>query len=209
MLQLGSEKMSKSLGNIVTIKEFLAQNDPDVMRMIVLNGSYRAPLIFNEETIASAAKGLERLRSALRPASASARGLVPETVSALSHQCEATQQAFTASMDEDFNTSGALAALYELVRLINTARDHEATDSELDAARKTLISLTGVLGLRLAEKKAPTGEVDEAWIQSMIDQRKEARLRKDWAASDSIRNELLEKDILLEDTKDGTLWRRK
>ncbi|MBV5348029.1 cysteine--tRNA ligase, partial [bacterium] len=83
MLQLGGEKMSKSLGNIVSIKEFLSKREADVMRMLVLNGTYRAPLLFNDETLDAAQKNVERLKSALRPASPSASGLSPEAVSAI------------------------------------------------------------------------------------------------------------------------------
>jgi cysteinyl-tRNA synthetase len=206
MLQLGGEKMSKSLGNIVSINEFLQQREADVMRMLVLNGSYRAPLIFNEETLDSAAKGLERLRSGLKPASPSAAGLAPQAAAALLDQCESTQQAFTVAMDDDFNSSGALAALFELVRAINTARDSGASDEQLAPARTTLTTLAGVLGLRLEARKAKTGGVDEAWILEKIEQRRLARQNKDWAASDAIRNELLEKGVKVEDSKDGTTW---
>ena len=88
MLQLGGEKMSKSLGNIISIKEFLAKRDADVMRMLVLNGSYRAPLMFNDETLDAAEKGLERIKSALRPASAKTSTAPAEALSALSAQVE-------------------------------------------------------------------------------------------------------------------------
>jgi len=206
MLQLGGEKMSKSLGNIVSIKEFLEKWEADVMRMLVLNGSYRAPLIFNEETLDSAARGLERLRSGLKPAPLEAKGLAPEMASSLATLCESTHQAFTESMDDDFNSSGALAALFELVRAINTARDHGATDQQLEGARETLQKLAEVLGLRLGEKKARQSDVEESWILSKLDERQQARLRKDWAASDKIRDELLAKGIKLEDSKAGTTW---
>jgi cysteinyl-tRNA synthetase len=206
MLQLGGEKMSKSLGNIISINEFLSKREAGVMRMLVLNGSYRAPLIFNEETLDSAAKGLERLRSGLKPASPSAAGLSPEAAAALLEQCETTQQAFTEAMDDDFNSAGALASLFELVRAVNTARDSGARDEQLAPARTTLVTLAGVLGLRLEAKKAALEGLDEAWILAKIEQRNQARRNKDWAASDAIRNELLEKGVKLEDTKDGTTW---
>jgi cysteinyl-tRNA synthetase len=205
MLQLGGEKMSKSLGNIISIKEFLATRDPDVMRMIVLNGSYRAPLMFNEETLDSAGKGLERLKSGLKPASASAGGLVPEAVTALSTQSEATQQVFTDSMDDDFNSSGAQAALFELVRSINTARDHEATTEQLHPAQTTLLALAGVLGLRLSEKKSGSGDADK-FIALLVELRTEARQQKNWAMSDLIRDRLKELGVTIEDSKDGTTW---
>src|SRR5512134_1969835 len=159
MLQLGGEKMSKSLGNIVSIKDFLSKRDADVMRMLVLSGNYRAPLIFNEETQDAAVKSLERLKSALRPAPGSAKGLVPEAASALVDQVKAMQQSCTDAMDDDFNTPLALAVLYELVKAINTARDNGATNDQLQPAQMTLRELTGVLGLRLQEKQ---GSGDEA-----------------------------------------------
>src|SRR5262245_10533868 len=152
MLQLGGEKMSKSLGNIVSIKDFLTQRDADVMRILVLMGSYRAPLIFSDETQDAAEKSLERLKAALRAASSSSSGLPAGTAAELAAQADSTRQAFTAAMDDDFNTPLALAALYELVKAINTARDGGANDEQLQPAQSTLRELTNVLGLRLAEK---------------------------------------------------------
>ncbi|KAF0109062.1 MAG: cysteinyl-tRNA synthetase [Anaerolineaceae bacterium] len=204
MLQLGGEKMSKSLGNIVSIKEFLSRREADVMRMLVLNGSYRAPLMFNEETLDSAEKGLERLKSGLRPAAPSASGLSTEAASALATLSEATQQAFTDSMDNDFNSSGALAALFELVRAINTARDAGAKDEQLAPARSTLRTLAGVLGLRLAEKKS-SGDADR-FVDLLVEVRTEARKQKNWAMSDLIRDRLKELGVVIEDGKDGTIW---
>src|SRR5215211_4758842 len=138
MLQLGGEKMSKSLGNIVSIKEFLKKREADVMRMLVLMGSYRAPLIFNEETQGAAEKSLERLKSAFRPVSASASGLSAEAAASLASQAESTKQSFIEAMDDDFNTPLALAALYELVKALNTARDNGATNDQLQPAQTML-----------------------------------------------------------------------
>src|SRR5690349_14387323 len=103
MLQLGGEKMSKSLGNIVSIKEFLQKRDADVMRMLVLMGYYRAPLIFNDETQDAAEKSLERIKSAFRPAATSAKGIAVDAASALASQAESTKQSFVDAMDDDFN----------------------------------------------------------------------------------------------------------
>jgi cysteinyl-tRNA synthetase len=205
MLQLGNEKMSKSLGNFVTIKDFLTERDADVMRMLVLSGNYRAPLIFNEETQDAAEKSLERLKSAFRPAPASAQGLAPEAASALANQTETTQQAFTDAMDDDFNTPLALAGLHELVKAINTARDHGATDEQLETARATLRELTGVLGLRLQEKQG-SGDADR-FIDLLVEVRSEVRKQKLWALSDLIRDRLKESGVAIEDSKEGTKWR--
>jgi cysteinyl-tRNA synthetase len=205
MLQLGGEKMSKSLGNIVSIKDFLKVRDADVMRMLVLMGSYRAPLIFSDETQDAAEKSLERLKAALRPASPSASGLSAEAASALASQAESTKQAFTDAMDDDFNTPLALAALYELVKAINTARDNGAKEEQLKPAQSTLRELTGVLGLRLQEKTGSSEQ--EAQVLALIEERDEARKQKQWARSDQIRDQLKEMGVTIEDSKDGTKWR--
>jgi cysteinyl-tRNA synthetase len=205
MLQLGGEKMSKSLGNIVSIKDFLSKRDADVMRMLVLSGNYRAPLIFNEETQDAAEKSLERLKSAFRPASASAKGLSPEAASALANQTESTHQSFTDSMDDDFNTPLALAGLYELVKAINTARDNGATNDQLQPAQATLRELTNVLGLRLQEKQG-SGDANK-FVDLLVEVRSEVRKQKLWALSDLIRDKLKELGVVLEDSKEGTKWR--
>jgi len=205
MLQLGGEKMSKSLGNIISIKEFLSQRDADVMRMLVLAGSYRAPLMFNDETLDAAQKNVERLKSGLRPGAASAAGLDPQAASALLAQSDATRAAFTAAMDDDFNTAGALAALFELVKAVNTARDNGATDEQLLPAQNTLRALTGVLGLRLRDK---TGAADaDPFVNLLVEIRAEVRKQKLWGVSDLIRDRLKELGITIEDGKDGTTWK--
>ncbi len=205
MLQLSGEKMSKSLGNLITITEFLEKRDGDVMRMIVLNGNYRSPLAFTDEALDAAEKGLERIKSAFRPASPSAKGAPADVLSALAAQTETAQQTFTDSMDDDFNTSGALAGLFDLVRTINTARDAGATAEQLAPAQTTLRELTGVLGLRLAEKTG-SGDADK-FIELLVEVRGEVRKQKLWPLSDLIRDRLKQLGVTIEDSKDGTTWR--
>ena len=205
MLQLGGEKMSKSLGNIVSIKEFLSKRDADVMRMLVLNGTYRAPLMFNDETLDAAEKNVERIKSGLRLASPSAKGLPAGSASELTSTADATKANFIATMDDDFNTAGAVAALFELVKAINTARDADATDDQLKAVQNMLRTLTGVLGLRLQEKK---GSADaDGFINLLVEVRTEIRKQKLWQLSDLIRDKLKSLGVTIEDTKDGTTWR--
>jgi cysteinyl-tRNA synthetase len=205
MLQLSGEKMSKSIGNLVTIEEFLSKHEADALRMMVLNGSYRAPLSYSDEIMDAAERGLDRMRAALKPAAADAPGAPAETLKTLDEQAEGTQQAFIDSMDDDFNSAGALAALFELVRTINTARDAGATDAHLRAAQMTLRTLTGVLGLRLGEKKAGNGEADR-FVDLLVELRAEARKKKDFATSDLIRDRLIGLGVAIEDGKDGTTW---
>jgi cysteinyl-tRNA synthetase len=205
MLQLSGEKMSKSLGNIISIEDFLSQHAGDVMRMLVLSGSYRAPLIFNDETTEAAEKNLARLRSGFRTAPTSAKGISPEAASAFSAQAETTRTAFTGAMDDDFNTALALAVLFELVRSINTARDQGADDGQLKPAQIVLRELTEVLGLRLLEKHGST-QADEL-IALLVEVRGDIRKQKLWALSDLIRDKLAALGVAIEDSKDGTTWR--
>jgi cysteinyl-tRNA synthetase len=205
MLQLGGEKMSKSLGNMVTIKDFLSKREADAMRMLVLNGTYRAPLMFNDETLDAAQKNVERLKSALRPASASASGLNAEAVTALVSASESAKSNFIEAMDNDFNSAGAIAALFELSKLINTARDNGATNEQLKPAQSTFHELAAVLGLKLEEKQGSSDQ--DAQVIALIAERNEARKQKQWALSDQIRDKLKELGVTIEDSKDGTKWR--
>jgi cysteinyl-tRNA synthetase len=205
MLQLGGEKMSKSLGNIVSIREFLSKRSADVMRMLVLNGTYRAPLLFNDDTLDAAEKNVERLKSALRPASPSAKGVSTDAATALTAAGEAAKKNFTDAMDNDFNTAGAIAALFELVKAINTARDNGASDTQLKPAQDVFRELTNVLGLKLEDKKGSSEQ--EARVNALIAERNQARKDKQWARSDEIRDQLKEMGVTIEDSKDGTTWR--
>jgi cysteinyl-tRNA synthetase len=206
MLQVaGGEKMSKSLGNMVTIKDFLSKHDADVMRMLVLMSYYRAPLVFSDETQDAAEKSLERLKAALRPASTATKGLAADAASALASLADSTKQAFTDAMDDDFNSPLALAALYELVKAINTARDNSANDEQLKPAQSMLRELTGVFGLRLQEKQGSSE--DEARVNALIAERTEARKQKQWARSDELRDQLKAMGVTIEDSKEGTKWR--
>ncbi len=205
MLQLGGEKMSKSLGNIVSIKSFLSTRDADAMRMLVLNGSYRAPLIFNDETLDAAEKSLDRLKSGLRPALPNTKGIPAGSAAELTSQAEATRQSFVKAMDDDFNTPLAMAVLFELVKAINTVRDDGATDAQLKPAQLVLIELTGVLGLQLKEKKG-SGDADK-FIDLLVQVRSEVRKQKLWGLSDQIRDRLKSLGVTIEDSKEGTTWR--
>jgi cysteinyl-tRNA synthetase len=205
MLQLGGEKMSKSLGNIISIKEFLSKRSSDVMRMLVLNGTYRAPLLFNDETLDAAERNVERLKSALKPASPSASGLVADAASALTAATESAKTNFTDAMDNDFNTAGAVAALFELSKSINTARDNGANAAQLTSAQNVFSELAGVLGLKLEEKKGSSEK--DAEVNALVAERTQARKDKNWKRSDEIRDQLKTMGVSIEDSKDGTTWK--
>ena len=205
MLQLSGEKMSKSLGNLVTIEEFLENHSADVLRIMVLNSGYRNPLTFNDEVIGQAKKGLERLRSALKPAAASASGLDTGAKSQLDAQVEQTKEGFVQAMDDDFNSAGALGVLFEMVRVINQSRDNGATAAELQAAQETLQTLCGVLGLRLQEEESKSHDAD-AFIDMLVKLRSELRAQKMYAMGDQIRDDLAAQNVIIEDSREGSTW---
>lgn len=203
MMQLSGEKMSKSLGNLVTIEEFLSQHEGDVLRMMVLNSSYRNPLTFSDDVIAQAARALERLRGALRPATGS--GPVGEL---LTGQMEVTRQGFTEAMDDDFNTAGAMGHLFDLARTINQSRDLGASAEALAPAQDLLRQFMGVLGLR-TEKSVTQDAQAAPFIDLLLEVRQELRQQKLWALSDLVRDRLNEIGVVIEDSKEGTTWRWK
>jgi cysteinyl-tRNA synthetase len=205
MLQLDGEKMSKSLGNLITIRQFLAENEPDVFRLIILNANYRSPLKFTPDVVEQANKALARLRGALKPALKSEPN--PAQESQLASQVQTARAGFLEAMDDDFNTAGALAQIFDLVRAINQARDTSAPREVLGEAQALLVELTSVLGLTL--QSAPAGEMSVSpFIDLLLEIRADLRAEKNWAMSDKIRDRLAGLGITLEDGKDGTTWFR-
>lgn len=207
MVQVNGVKMSKSLGNLITIRDLLDRgaDNGQVYRLMVLTGHYRTPLNWSEESFSGAGRGLERLRSALRdytPAETIGDG------GALAAILTTAEANFRAAMDDDFNTAGALAALFELTRAINRARDEGAAADDLRAAQAKLIALAEVLGLHLL-KGAPARDTLTAapFIELLLETRAELRKAKQYAASDRIRDRLKELGIEVEDSAQGSTWK--
>jgi cysteinyl-tRNA synthetase len=204
MLQFSGEKMSKSLGNLVTIEDFLKDHPGDVLRMMVLNSGYRNPLTFNDEVIDQAQKALERLQSGIKAAQPGAEGAPAASLEMLAAQNKTTQEGFETCMDDDFNSAGALGNLFDLVRVINQTRADGATDEQLQPAQQTLANLSGVLGLRL--QSAQQEHAADAFIDMLVSLRSALRTKKEWALSDRIRDELLEQGVVVEDSAKGSTW---
>jgi len=204
-VRVDDEKMSKSLGNFFTIREVLEKYDPEVIRYFIVNSQYRSPLNYSDQHLENAKGSLTTLYTALRGLNVEAeQGEVENEFS----------KRFYDAMDDDFNTSKAIAVLFELARECNK---HKAADQ--GSAMKyavQLIQLGGVLGLlqRDAEEflKSDVSENESGLssdeIESMIEQRNAARRNKDFAESDRIREELAAKGIVLEDAASSTTWRR-
>lgn len=206
MLQLMGEKMSKSIGNLVTIEEFLSLHSADTLRMLVLNSGYRNPLSYSEEILAQVEKGIDRLRGGLKCQLPGAKGASPECLKDLADQIVAVKAGFISAMDDDFNTANALGQLFDFVKVINQARAEGATDAEMKLAHQTLCELTSVLGLTLEKEKTGSAQLDGV-VNLLIEIRKDLRTNKLWALSDKIRDRLAEMGIVLEDSKEGTTWR--
>ncbi|MSQ26793.1 MAG: cysteine--tRNA ligase [Dehalococcoidia bacterium] len=214
LLRLGEEKMSKSLGNLVTIDQVLTSHSADALRLFVLSSHYRGPLTYNDEALDAADKGADRLREALRPADR------PAGVERLDPASQ--RQRFIDAMDDDFNSAQAVAALFDLARDINRARERALY---LTAAQDTLRELAGVLGMTLdpqvrrqlgGVQPAARGSLSrngagdaEPFIDLLIELRSNLRVKKEFALADAIRVGLTERGVTLEDSAAGTTWKRK
>ena len=194
MLRLGEDKMSKSIGNIVTVGEALSSYSPDALRLFFLSSHYRAPLLYTEANVAGQERALERLKNAVRPASAASVG---STIDASPAKAQ-----FVEAMDDDFNTPRALAAMFDLAREINRGKDEGA---DVLGAQGTLRELSSVLGISLDETAETSGA--GPFVQMLVNVRTELRAARQFDIADSIRDRLSELGVTIEDTPEGTEWR--
>jgi cysteinyl-tRNA synthetase len=205
MMQLSGEKMSKSLGNIIPMKEIIDRGLGQAFRLMVLQSHYRAPLTFSEENLEAAERGLERLRIAARPKYTpltTPQGDPAELVTATDN----ADRIFHESMDDDFDTPGAIAALFDLARAINRFKSYGHAEEAIEPAREKLLELSAILGLMLTEDV--TTATDAApFIDLLVAIRQELRAARQWALADRIRDGLLEQGITIEDQANESTWR--
>lgn len=208
-------KMSKSLGNFYTIKDALKLHRPEVLRTFILSAHYRNPVVFSVDALDSAAKGWERIYGAVRLTREKLRQ-APEGDAANAFQdvLARAKAQFVEAMDDDFNAPGALAALYDLTREVNTLLNSEQAvgKATLEAIDATYRALGGhVLGIVPDEAVVAAGganaERQDGLIRLLIDLRAEARAARDFAKADQIRNQLQNLGVTLEDRPDRTIWR--
>ncbi|NLC28870.1 MAG: cysteine--tRNA ligase [Chloroflexi bacterium] len=205
MMGLKDDKMSKSSDNMITIDKFVSEHPGDVMRLWVLNGSYRSPLTYNQAVITQTNQAYKRLLSAKKGALPGAQGLSESDQRKLEEAAEGARQAFIEAMDDDFNTALAMAPIHELVKTINQARADGANAVQLEKAQTVFNELTGTLGLVLSDESAGGSSAD-AFIDLLVSLRRDLRAEKNWSMSDKIRDELKDLGVILEDSKDGTTW---
>ena len=190
----GEEKMTRSLGNLVSITDALEQHGADTLRLFILSSNYRSPLTYGDEPLAAARRGVERLRTAAHAASADGDPLDGGRF----------RDRFIEAMENDLNTAQAMAALFDLARDINRARDE---GRDIKPAQAVLLELSGVFGLTLAAEEREIAAAP--FIEALIALREELRQAKQFALADSIRSRLDGLGIALEDSREGTVWKRK
>ncbi|WMQ73909.1 MAG: Cysteine--tRNA ligase [Sodalis sp.] len=202
MVVVDREKMSKSLGNFFTLRDVLHYFDAETVRYFLMSGHYRSQLNYSEENLKQARAALERLYTALRGTDVAAAPVGGENFVAR----------FTVAMDDDFNTPEAYSVLFDIAREVNRLKSEQPAVAQGMAA--TLRQLAGVLGLLEQDpaaflKRGAGGDVDEnAEITALIQQRNDARKARQWALADEARDKLTALGIVLEDSPQGTIWRR-
>jgi cysteinyl-tRNA synthetase len=218
-LNVSGQKMSKSLGNFVTIKDALSRWDPDVFRLFVISTHYRSPIDFSEKVLEQNEKVLTKIRSTVNDVECQIEkidkeqhgrtyGLVKGD-SGLSGEADEIEKRFTEAMDNDFNTPQALAAFLDLVKLGNKAL---SVGAGIDTLRHVLVklkSLANVIGLsKVSSVKYQKNEELPDEVAELIKAREEARKKKNWKKADEIRDQLRKTGIVVEDAADGTKWKR-
>ena len=211
LLTVSGEKMSKSLGNYITISDYLEKyTDPDLLKISFLSSHYRSPMDYSDEKMTESGKAKERIMIFLDKAerllaeSAPDQGKLPELGRTL-------KEKFTAAMDDDFNTPLAFAAIFEAVKKGNDALlagDIPKLEKAgiIKTIKEHVLEAAGILGLSLKAEKLTGGAEKE--IEKLVAKREEARKNKDYAESDRLRQELTDKGIVLEDTPEGPVWRK-
>ena len=207
-LNIDNRKMSKSLGNFRTVREISEQYDLQVLRFFMLSAHYRSPLNFSAELMEASKNGLERILNATDNLKHLLGAATVEEMSAEEKEAFAKTDAyveeFEKAMDDDFNTADAIAAIFELVKYANTTATAESSKEYLQSLLDRIVKLGDVLGLILDKKE----ELLDADIEKLIEERQAARKAKDFARADAIRDELLEKGIILKDTREGVQWKK-
>ncbi|MGN1158686.1 MAG: cysteine--tRNA ligase [Lachnospiraceae bacterium] len=206
-LNIDNKKMSKSLGNFFTVREISEKYDLQVLRFFMLSAHYRSPLNFSADLMEAAKNGLDRIVTCAHNLSylkEKAQGSITPEEQKLSEEAKQYEVRFDEAMDDDFNSADAIAVVFELVKFINSNTSEESSKKYLEVLYKELAELTDVLGLIIEKKE----EILDSDIEKLIAERQAARKEKNFARADEIRNELLEKGIVLEDTREGVKWKR-
>ena len=207
-LKINNEKMSKSLGNFFTVREISEKYDLQVIRFFMLSAHYRSPLNFSDDLVESAKASLERIKTAVSKLdeiiNAAKAEKADDAETALISELDGFEKKFDDAMEDDLNTADAISAIFELVKFANTNVNENSSKEFATKVYDMIVKLCDVLGI----KAKTEAELLDADIEKLIQERQDARKNKDFARSDEIRNSLLEKGIILEDTREGVRWKR-
>ncbi len=207
-LNIDNKKMSKSLGNFFTVREISEKYDLQILRFFMLQAHYRSPLNFSADLMEASKNSLDRIVTAASNLkhlmdNSEAKEMTAEEIAAL-EEAKAFVQKFEEAMDDDFNTADAISSVFELVKFANTHANAENSKEYLESLKNMLTNLCDILGV-IVEKEEELLDTD---IENLIAERQAARKAKNFARADEIRNTLLEKGIILEDTREGVKWKR-
>lgn len=207
-LNIDNKKMSKSLGNFFTVRDISEKYDLQVLRFFMLSAHYRSPLNFSADLMEAAKNGLDRIITGVEnlkyALSVSGKDAADEAEKTLLEEAKAYVDKFDAAMDDDFNTADAISAIFELIKFTNTNANGENSKDFLQALLDEVKMLCDICGLEVDKKE----ELLDADIEALIEERTAARKAKNFARADEIRDELLSKGIVLEDTREGVKWKR-
>jgi cysteinyl-tRNA synthetase len=207
-LNIDNRKMSKSLGNFFTVRDISEKYDLQILRFFMLSAHYRSPLNFSDELMEAAKSGYERIVTCVDNlkflAENAKRNELSDEERKLSEEAAEFTAKFDEAMDDDFNTADALSVIFELVKFANTNAGEQSGREFIELLKGQLVELSDICGL-IVDRKAELLDTD---IEALIEERQAARKAKNFARADEIRNELLEKGIVLEDTREGVKWKR-
>ena len=206
-LNIDGSKMSKSAGNFFTVRDISEKYDLQVLRFFMLSAHYRSPLNFSDELMEAAKNGYDRIVNCagkLNDLLKNAEGSLSEAESAVKNEALTYQAKFDEAMSDDFNTADGLAAIFELVKFINSNISESSSKALLEALKEELLCLTDICGLIVEKEEELLGSA----IEALIEERQAARKAKNFARADEIRDELLSQGIVLEDTREGVKWKR-
>ncbi|WP_182201208.1 cysteine--tRNA ligase [Paraliobacillus salinarum] len=206
-ITIDNEKMSKSLGNFILAHDLIGKFDPQLIRFFILSVHYRNPINFNEALLENAKNGLDRIKNAyqnLTHRKKASLNLTEDNEKWL-NKIQQFKQEFLAEMNDDFNTANAIAVIFDITKEANLYIQRKQTSTEVIEAFQTLLaSLLQILGLQIEE----TQELVDGEIDRLIEQREQARKDRDFQLADQIRDQLKDKNIILEDTPQGPRWKR-
>ena len=207
-LNIDNKKMSKSLGNFFTVRDISKEYDLQVLRFFMLSAHYRNPINFSHDLMEAAKNGLDRIITAvtnLTHLEKSAKdSAMTEDEKKVIDSTKDIYGKFEAAMDDDFNTADAISAVFELVKLANSNSSEDNTKEYITALKESIVTLADILGLKVIKEE----ELLDEDIEALIAERQQARKDKNFARADEIRDELMAKGIILEDTREGVRWKR-